>query len=264
MFNRICGIYERGLLHIGDPEQLYWLNKCKLFKIEESSSQAIVQKASKLEDTDLLFPYDEVAFDFSVIAGDLKVKTNNSVVFLIDEDKSLGIILSEYENPYKGGDYETIMSVGDVNPKTLDFNYEGFMELTSKYDGYVIKNQERVNQCESYLTDILRYVGNIIKCISAPRNFILRSRSNRPYKTGKKIQRDNNRDIYRILNLNELQNRYSLGNETGQGTKCPHPRRAHKRRLPTGKITNVRASWIGPEEITDKRYTHRVILNPGD
>jgi len=277
----MCNLFENY------PELLTVIKKdafrnAKLFQIEEKLPEVPCEDYN-----DILFPYDDVVLEYTVIAGDYEVKVDSCVYIsnsfkdnVLEISKKDGeipdrfiCVLNSYSNVMQNGAKEISLVGGQLyyteeteKPKS-DILYSGYVGHNKELYNFNLGAETPENMIDWFST-IMPHTLKIVNAISQPKLFVIRESSMKPYKIGKKIPRSHQRSKYIILDLNQIKTRYGLSGRGEGMSKAAHPRRAHRRILrderftnKRGKIVKVKATWVGDTEKQVGNKIYKVLLD---
>jgi len=277
LFDLMCSLQER-VPELGEFLPREVLDDTKLFSVDGKLPDAE-------RDSEIIFPYDNVAFEHGVMASHGKVKVDSCV--LLSQSKYLGVmgrylgegavlenavyVISSYPNIMTDGKRETVFMVG------VTYREADAVKSMPIYSAYVNGGRELYgvkagrdvpdNMWEWYRS-VMPYTLEIVKAISSPKLFVVAEGSAKGFGVGKRVARSHQRPRHTVLNLGQIQKRYGLSGTGTGASKVAHPRRAHVRILRSGryggnvgKRVRVRSTWVGPTEARVGNKVYRVLLD---
>lgn len=268
MFDKLCGLIERHA-----PQFRRYMEEARIFHFEDSFGSTEMPGEA----------FDKFFLPFRTIAIDSSY--DNSVKVYSDNVKDqLGF--SEYRT-FIDCWYIPFMDVYTLTKgviKTSRPRVKGDIDMIIHFDFFILCNQKRIlwdyatalDGSDGILIDEAR--SNVILGIcrilylNTAERFVLEKipMNIRIHNNAKKITRSDDRPKYTILTPHEIRQKLRMPEHIHQGgTKIPHERRRHPRKLRSDKFVNkqgetiiIPATWVGDREkiIGNKRYVVRTDL----
>lgn len=302
LFDKLCGIVEKNQDRLGmlvEP-----LREAKLFVFDRPAHEVATPEALDGVDWDLFcLPFRVTAIEDSgsvVLIADTHddvIGLNQPRIF-VELMSAVGGVSGDRHKGFSD-DQETRRLVDMVNDAaaddpfhsisismiySVDYSQKGRYQVeaellaggvfTGKTNELVLVNAKDMpgDMAEASLFSVSRNAKAALEEIAialGPSHFVVETTSAKPLKLGPKIPRSHQRPIYTALKPTEIRKRLGIERPESQGgTKTPHERRRHPRRLSAegghykqDRVIIVKATWVGTSEaqVGNKRY--KVILD---